>query len=42
MLDYLYRLIRHVQEARPGLLDEIEIKVPLSEQKIAEIEFKYE
>ena len=35
MLDYLYRLVRRIDEDRPDVLDGIEIKVPLSEQGIA-------
>lgn len=42
MLNYLYRLIRRAEEDHPGLFDEIGIKLPLSGQKITEIEFKYE
>ncbi|MGI8732850.1 MAG: hypothetical protein ACR2LM_06065 [Pyrinomonadaceae bacterium] len=35
MLDYLYRLIRSAEENHPGVLSEIKVQMPLSEQGIA-------
>lgn len=34
MLDYLYRLIRSIEENHPGVLSEIKVQIPLSEQGI--------